>query len=275
MTRRLFLPLLSITLTMAFAGCRKATPAQDSAPEPQVQLTPVQFAADSAMMHVNRQCDLGPRVPGTSAHAACADYIAARMAAYGLSVENQPFDATTWDGKAWRGRNIIARYNAGAAERVVLAAHWDSRPWADADPDSSRHREPVMAANDGAAGVAVLLEVARCLKELKPQVGVDLVCFDLEDYGAPYWERPPTTAPTGAWARSTGVARHAARVIRHATASSLTWSAATMPASATKASACATPAPSWSACGRQPPASAPPTSSSAQRADTSPTTMCR
>ena len=72
MTRRLFLPLLSIALTMALAGCRKATPAQDSAPEPQVQLTPVQFAADSAMMHVNRQCDLGPRVPGTSAHAACA-----------------------------------------------------------------------------------------------------------------------------------------------------------------------------------------------------------
>ena len=187
MTRRFFLPLLSLTLMVALAGCRKAAPAQDSAPEPRVQLTPVQFAADSAMAHVNRQCDLGPRVPGTSAHTACADYIAAQMAAYGLSVENQTFDATTWDGKKWRGRNIIGRYNADADERVVLAAHWDSRPWADADPDSSRHREPVMAANDGAAGVAVLLEVARCLPALKPQVGVDLVCFDLEDYGAPYW----------------------------------------------------------------------------------------
>lgn len=86
------------------------------------------------------------------------------------------------------GRNIIAAYNPDASERILITSHWDSRPWCDADPDSTLHRNtPVMAANDGASGVAVIIELARLLKELKPAVGIDFVCFDLEDCGAPYW----------------------------------------------------------------------------------------
>lgn len=89
-----------------------------------------------------------------------------------------------------KNTNIIARYNPKAETRILLCAHWDSRPWADNDPDSTNWRKPVMAANDGASGVAVMLEIARQLqadKKLNPSIGVDFVCFDTEDWGVPQW----------------------------------------------------------------------------------------
>ncbi|MDO4930392.1 MAG: M28 family peptidase [Bacteroidales bacterium] len=151
------------------------------------QLTAVKFNADSAYAAIVAQCDFGPRVPNSEAHRQCGDYIVAEFRRRGLEVTEQRHTFTGWDGKSLDGRNIIAAYKPEAEERVVIAAHWDSRPWADADPDSARHREPVMAANDGASGVAVMLELARLLPQLNPAVGIDFVCFDAEDYGAPYW----------------------------------------------------------------------------------------
>ena len=153
--------------------------------------TGVEFSADSAMTYVQEQCSFGPRVPNSEAHRRCGDYIAAKFRSFGLDVTEQRATFTGWDGKRLDGRNIIAAYRPEEKERVIICAHWDSRPWADADPDSARHREPVMAANDGASGVAVLLETARKLAELKPAVGVDFICFDAEDYGAPYWGTAP------------------------------------------------------------------------------------
>ena len=99
----------------------------------------------------------------------------------------QATTVTGWDGTKLPCRNLIAQYRPEAKERIVLAAHYDSRPWSDQDADSSKHRQPVMAADDGASGVAVMLEVARNLQQLNPAIGVDFVCFDVEDYGAPYW----------------------------------------------------------------------------------------
>lgn len=192
MNKSLSLYLCTALLTgisaLPLSSC-KSNNAKDKAEEYDLteQLTSVRFSGDSAMNSVRIQCDFGPRIPESAAHKQCGEYIATAFQNYGLEVKLQDFTAKSWDGKTLSGRNIQASYRPDLAERVVLAAHWDSRPWADEDPDSTKHRLPVLAANDGASGVAVLIEVARNLKELNPAVGVDLVCFDIEDYGAPYW----------------------------------------------------------------------------------------
>lgn len=179
--------LLGLSLTACKGGGQTAG---DNVDTTTVALTPIQFSADSAMASVRTQCDFGPRVPNSKAHELCGRYIADMFRSYGLQVEEQKAVLTGWDKQQLNATNIIASYRPEASERVVLAAHWDSRPWADADPDSANHRKPVLAANDGASGVAVLLEVARLVDSLAPAVGVDFICFDMEDYGAPYWGTP-------------------------------------------------------------------------------------
>lgn len=176
-------------LPLAFFSCKNATPTVESITESTA--ISIEFNADSASHTLQAQCAFGERTPGSTAHERCGDYIAAQFRRYGLSVEEQTAPATMWDGKQFTLRNIMARYNPDATERIILAAHWDSRPWADADKDSANHRLPVMAANDGASGVSVMLEVARLIQQLNPKVGVDFICFDLEDYGAPYWGTAP------------------------------------------------------------------------------------
>lgn len=149
------------------------------------------FNADSAYSYIDHQVAFGPRVPGSEAHRQCRDWLIASLKRFGAdTVYVQDAQVKAYNGDKLPITNIIASYNSGASKRVLLAAHWDSRPWADEDPDTTKHRQPVMAANDGASGVAVMLEVARLLNELKPAVGVDFVCFDAEDYGAPYWGTP-------------------------------------------------------------------------------------
>lgn len=170
---------------LLLSACKSGKSADQSAPA--ADLSAVRFNADSAFAFVKAQCDFGARVPNSPAHDRCAAYIVAQFKRYGLQVQEQKTTLKGWDGKQLKCNNIIASYRPELKDRIVLCSHWDSRPWADADPDSSKHREPVMAANDGASGVAVLLEIARQIKEINPSYGVDFVCFDTEDYGAPYW----------------------------------------------------------------------------------------
>lgn len=155
--------------------------------ETDIPVANVTFSGDSAFQHVVRQCDFGPRIPGSEAHSLCADYIVTTFRNYGLTVQEQNPMLTTWDGQSFRARNIIASHRPEAADRILLCAHWDCRPWCDADADEKNHRQPVLGANDGASGVAVMLELARQIDSIAPQLGVDFVCFDLEDYGVPYW----------------------------------------------------------------------------------------
>lgn len=184
---RLF--FLLCILTVSLTGCKSGQPANggEGSATDSVQLTNVRFNADSAFASIKTQCGFGARVPGSTAHEQCGDYIVRTFSQYGLKVTEQKTPLTTWDGKTYPCRNIIASYRPEVADRVVIAAHWDSRPWADEDPDESKRRQPVMAANDGASGVAVMIEIARQIKSLNPAVGVDFICFDLEDYGAPQW----------------------------------------------------------------------------------------
>lgn len=144
-----------------------------------------EFNGSNAYTELVKQCSFGPRVPGTDAHKNAREYFMSSLKKYADIVSEQKFEYkdkhdTT---KIWEAYNIVASFNKDLTKRIMLCAHWDSRPWADNDPDSSKHKQPVMGANDGASGVAVLLEMARLFSIRKPDVGVDIVFFDLEDIG--------------------------------------------------------------------------------------------
>lgn len=146
-----------------------------------------QFDEQRAYDNVAKQVSFGYRVPGTKAHTATAQWLIAEMERYGAEVVTQKITLTAYDGTRLPICNIIAQFAPEKSSRILLAAHWDSRPYADYDTDKSYHNKPIDGANDGASGVGVLLEIARLLGEHSPEVGVDIILFDAEDYGAPQW----------------------------------------------------------------------------------------
>lgn len=141
------------------------------------------FSADSAYNYIAEQVAFGPRVPGTPGHKVCRDYIIGKMRALADTVYVQDAEVTAYTGETLPITNIIAQFNPEATRRVVLAAHWDTRPWADQSDNAEDRKKPVPGANDGGSGVGVLLEIARQLAQKAPVAGVDLIFFDAEDYG--------------------------------------------------------------------------------------------
>ncbi len=176
-------------LMLTAASCKQNNPANTSS---EVLGNPVgpAFNADTAYAYCAAQCDFGPRTMNSDAHEKCGKWIAEKFTQMGCDVELQTAALTGYDGTMLNATNIIARQRPDAKQRILLCAHWDSRPWADNDRDEANWRKPVMAANDGASGVAVMLEIARlmCLTDTL-DLGVDYVCFDAEDWGIPQWER--------------------------------------------------------------------------------------
>lgn len=144
-----------------------------------------QFDADSAYLYIQKQVDFGPRVPNTKEHVACGNYLAEQLKAFGAEVSSQYADLVAYDGTLLKARNIIGSYKPANKKRIALFAHWDTRPWADNDSDEKNHRTPILGANDGASGAGVLLEIARLIQQQQPELGIDLIFFDAEDYGAP------------------------------------------------------------------------------------------
>ena len=176
----------------------------------QVQQEPVsiEFNVDSAYAFCAAQCAFGPRTMNSDAHEQCARWIQQRFRQYGCQVTLQQADLKGYDSTILHSTNIIASSSSSSASsssastvgggsavasplplpRILLCAHWDSRPWADNDPDSANWHKPVMAANDGASGVAVMLEVARLLQQHdSARIAVDFICFNAEDWGVPQW----------------------------------------------------------------------------------------
>ena len=141
------------------------------------------FDADSAYSYLARQVNFGPRVPNTEAHRNTGNWLIAELRRHGAEVTEQKMNLKAFDGTDLDARNIFAQFNPGEKERILLLAHWDSRPWADKDPDSSKRMLPVDGANDGASGVAVLLEIARQLSISGINKGVDILFVDAEDWG--------------------------------------------------------------------------------------------
>jgi glutaminyl-peptide cyclotransferase len=161
-----------------------------------MQLQVPKFDGKAAYAMLLRQTNLGPRAPGSAGHEKCLQFLLGELRTYADAVQQQRF----WykippNGKprlprerGLRGKqvqltNIISSFNVNASKRILLTAHWDTRLWADQDPDPKNRTKPIVGANDGASGVAVLLEVARLLKRNPPPIGVDIVLFDGEDLG--------------------------------------------------------------------------------------------
>ena len=196
----------------ACKNLKKETNTDDKVLPPAVELA---FSADSAYSFCDQQCAFGPRTMNSEAHEACGQWIADKFRSYGLEVVEQKATLKGYDGTQLHSTNIIASYHPEREQRVLICAHWDSRPWADNDPDEANWRTPVMAANDGASGVGVMLEIARMIScqandslsqadsltsHLSPltAIGVDLICFDAEDWGTPQWAEEPGEGNT--WA---------------------------------------------------------------------------
>ena len=140
------------------------------------------FCGDSAYAFCQKQCEFGPRTMHSKAHDDCAQWITQKFEGYGLTVTPQ--------------HALLKGY-----DRILICAHWDSRPWADNDPDEANWKKPVMAANDGASGVAVMLELARLVglpSTVNKNLGVDFICFDAEDWGVPQWDDAPDSSES--WA---------------------------------------------------------------------------
>lgn len=144
-----------------------------------------QFDADSAYKYIQAQVDFGPRTPNSKGHVACGDYLAAKLAEHGAKVISQNAELPAYDGTLLKARNIIGSFKPESKKRIALFAHWDTRPWADNDPNEKNHHTPILGANDGASGVGVLLEIARQINQQQPELGIDIIFLDAEDYGAP------------------------------------------------------------------------------------------
>ncbi len=176
--------VLLCLFAIACAACTKSKPVHS--------VSRPSFSGDTAYMHIYNQVAMGPRVPDTKAHTECLLYLMRELERYGAVVEIQKGTKTAYDGREQLVVNIIGHFGKpSAGGRVLLAAHYDSRPWCDEEEDYEMRFQPVPAANDGASGVGVLLEAARHLGSRydsahnykgKP---VDIVFFDCEDMGTP------------------------------------------------------------------------------------------
>ncbi len=178
----------------------------DQAAEARVIEVP-RFNPDSAYSFVEAQVLFGPRVPNTEAHRQAGDWLASTLGRFADTLYTQEARVRAYNGNILQIRNFIGVFRPELSRRVLLCAHWDSRPYADYDPNPEKHFTPIDGANDGASGVGVLLEIARLISKEQPNVGIDIMLFDAEDYGrhrfsdlpdsdswalgAQYWARNP------------------------------------------------------------------------------------
>ncbi len=174
--------------------------------ETKTHIVPPSFNSDSAYEYVKYQADLGSRNPGSKAHDKAVEYYEKQFKRFGAQVLIQAANSTTFDGKNWLLKNVIASFNPENTNRIMLCSHYDSRPFCEKESDPKKKQLPCPGVNDGASGVGVLMEVARIIQTKDPKIGIDIVLFDLEDYGdnggmpdtwclgSQYWSKNPHTA---------------------------------------------------------------------------------
>ncbi len=204
MTQSIF-PLL-FSLMLILSSCSGDSSSSDSSEEVSPKEVTADeekyFSADSAYSYIARQVSFGPRVPNTEGHKACKEWLVNKLGSMGLKVVEQETTVTAHDGTELNITNIIASINPDQAERILLLAHWDTRPIADYDADAHLRNKPILGADDGGSGVAVLLEVARQLQKRGTSLGIDILLADAEDYGtsnndeswclgSAYWSKNP------------------------------------------------------------------------------------
>ena len=181
---------------LVFLSCGTDRHKQDSQQEqPAADIAVPPFNADSAYHYVATQVEFGPRIPNTPAHARAANYFVETLKRFGANITIQEFQADHFTGRL-NLKNIVASFNPEKRKRILLAAHWDTRPFSDKDPEMPN--APFPGANDGASGVGVLLEIARVISSTQaPDVGVDIILFDGEDWGEREGEQGTHPLPDG------------------------------------------------------------------------------
>lgn len=193
-------PYFFLLIIFIFVGCNKPKKTIETPTANTVKLVKAaDFNADSAYHFVKTQVGFGPRIPNTDAHRRCGNYLVSSLNRFGAKTIEQPFIGNTFDNKRIYCRNIIGSWNPNATRRLLFAAHWDTRPFSDQDLQKPNDRFD--GANDGGSGVGVLLELARIMsqKNSAPNIGVDIIFFDGEDYGEnqTYQDKPNETP--GQW----------------------------------------------------------------------------
>ena len=141
------------------------------------------FDGESALRYAKAQVDFGPRIPGTESAKRAGDWIVAEMKQRADTVIVQEWIHVTQDGKQLPMRNILARFNPSATERILYVTHWDTRPVSDGSQNLGERQLPVPGANDGASGVGLFIALGDALKKNPTTTGVDLLFVDGEDYG--------------------------------------------------------------------------------------------
>ncbi len=176
-----FIAFFFVTILISCGPEKNSEP--DDAVIETVAINVPEFNKDSAYAFIQAQVDFGPRVPGTDAHKKCESYLVSKLESFGAEVMVQRGIVRAYNGKDLPLANIIASFNPTVARRVLLCAHWDTRPVA--DQDDKDQNKPIPGANDGGSGVGVLLEIARILANNPVKIGIDIVLFDVEDHGQP------------------------------------------------------------------------------------------
>ncbi|MEA3444780.1 MAG: M28 family peptidase [Bacteroidota bacterium] len=183
-----YLPFILMIILFSLFSCGDGQTKQSSKKTEKKSLPEIEvpsFNADSAYSYIKAQVDFGPRVPNTNEHALCAKYLEKKMKGFGAKVQVQKAKVKAYDGTLLRMKNIIASYQPEKNNRILLFAHWDSRPFADHCDNPELRDQPILGANDGASGIGVLMEIGRILKDHNIKMGVDIIFFDAEDYGTP------------------------------------------------------------------------------------------
>ena len=161
--------ILTISTISVLSSCNNAVP---------------NFDKGNAFRYLVEQCEFGPRNPDSNGYKQCLDYLQKTLSGFADTILLQPFVLDDLvNEKSYDLTNIIARFKVDAPQQLLIGAHWDTRPWADEDPDTEKRNDPIIGANDGASGVAVILELARILNASPPPIGITLVLFDGEDMG--------------------------------------------------------------------------------------------
>ncbi len=143
------------------------------------------FSGENAFQHLIKQCSFGPRNPGSEGHKNTLNYYLNTFKGLADTVFTQSFEDEMPRTRAKvKMNNVIAQFNRESNKQIMISAHWDTRPWADTGSIMKKEM-PILGANDGASGVAVIIELAYIFKQNPPPIGVSLVLFDAEDYGVP------------------------------------------------------------------------------------------
>ncbi|MEX1139728.1 MAG: M28 family peptidase [Bacteroidota bacterium] len=178
----LFVCLSAGLMLISCNDAKRDSPGKSETSSTQAMEVPI-FDSQRAFQYLKQQTDFGPRNPGSTGYQQCLAFLQSELSTFADSVFLQRFSYRTSRGETYQGTNVIARFGRSTGNRILLSAHWDTRPWADQDVNPGNYNKPILGANDGASGVAVLLEFARAFSANPLPTGIDIVLFDAEDTG--------------------------------------------------------------------------------------------